>query len=150
MASSTEDSARSVVIAERCLWLCCSSEMLFQERQRKWHQPEIGDQKEMAGKSRPAVLSQVRNMDTICCRLLLLSPVYRSEQFFQSDYSSSAYASFAGSTSLPDDAAPLVAGGLAALLIVVALLATGNIGAGSIQLPSAADLPSPPIGSIRL
>lgn len=58
--------------------------------------------------------------------------------------------SFAGSTSLPDDAAPLVAGGLAALLIVVALLATGNIGAGSIQLPSTADLPSPPIGSILL
>lgn len=41
----------------------------------------------------------------------------------------------AGSTSLPDDAAPLVAGGLAALFLVVALLATGNIGAGSIQLP---------------
>lgn len=48
---------------------------------------------------------------------------------------------FVGSTSLPDDAAPIVAGGLAVLLIVVALLATGNIGAGSIQLPGPPSLP---------
>ena len=79
---------------------------------------------------------------------LLLSSVYLNNLALHSRHS--AYALFAGSTSLPDDAAPLVAGGLAALFIVVALLATGNIGAGSIQLPSAADLPSPPVGSIHL
>ena len=43
---------------------------------------------------------------------------------------------FAGATSLPEDTAPFVAGGLALVLVVVALLATGNIGVGSISLPS--------------
>lgn len=41
-----------------------------------------------------------------------------------------------GATSLPEDTAPFVAGGLALVLVVVALLATGNIGVGSISLPS--------------
>lgn len=55
----------------------------------------------------------------------------------------------AGSTSLPEDTAPLVAGGLAALLLVVALLATGNIGAGSISLPSPPEIPNP-VGFLHL
>ncbi len=42
----------------------------------------------------------------------------------------------AGATSLPEDTAPFVAGGLAAVLLVVALLATGGLGVGSISLPS--------------
>ena len=41
-----------------------------------------------------------------------------------------------GATSLPEDTAPFVAGGLAAVLLVVALLATGGLGVGSISLPS--------------
>ena len=41
----------------------------------------------------------------------------------------------AGSTSLPEETAPFVAGGLALIFVVVALLATGGLGAGSIQLP---------------
>ncbi|KAL3138823.1 hypothetical protein ABBQ32_005658 [Trebouxia sp. C0010 RCD-2024] len=40
-----------------------------------------------------------------------------------------------GATSLPEDTAPFVAGGLALILVVVALLATGGLGVGSIQLP---------------
>ena len=44
---------------------------------------------------------------------------------------------FAGSTSLPEDTAPFVAGGLALIFVVVALTATGGLGAGSIQLPGA-------------
>ena len=41
----------------------------------------------------------------------------------------------AGATSLPEDTAPFVAGGLALIFVVVALLATGGLGVGSIQLP---------------
>ena len=43
---------------------------------------------------------------------------------------------FAGSTSLPEDTAPFVAGGLAVFLLTIVLLATGGLGAGKISLPS--------------